>query len=226
MPFERSLRLVLRNDSPYDMHNYSFVEGRRLPQWDSSLGYLHAAWRRMAFQLTPDTDVQFYRVEGHGHLVGRAWSICTDEPLFEGFHFVMEGNNEVFVDGEDAPRADYLGSEDSFGFSWGWPRLHSGLWNGINFVRHDIPAQLSPYRFAHANAIPFDQSLEWRVDWSHEFPGSPWLNLLRNRNAAGGGWVDYATTHYWYQETVGHDHGPEMTLAERIRNLLHPNPPG
>jgi hypothetical protein len=225
MPFETSFRLVLRNDTPYDLLNYSYVEGRRLPRWDPSLGYLHAAWRRFALQLTPDTDVVFHRIEGHGHLIGRAWSVCTDDPLLEGFHFIMEGNNEVYIDEEPQPRADYLGSEDSFGFAWGWPQRHDGIRSGINYVHHQLPSQLSTYRFSTADAIPFSRSLEWRVDWSHEFPNNPWLGSLRARNANGGGWVDYALTHYWYQETVGHDHGSELPLADRIRPVLHPNPP-
>jgi hypothetical protein len=42
-------------------------------------------------------------------------------------------------------------------------------------------------------------------------------------HADGGGWVDYATTYYWYQETVGFEHAPLLPLAERVKTLLHPN---
>jgi hypothetical protein len=225
MPFEGQCRIVLRNETPVDLLNYAFVEWERLPQWDPSLGYFHAAWRRWAFQLSGDTDEPFFHVDGRGHLIGRHWSITTDDPLFQGCHFVMEGNNEVRIDGDAEPRADYLGSEDSFTFSWGWPELFEGRWAGINHVREKAPTELSTYRFLGHNAIPFNTSLDWRVDWTHEFPGNPFHDLLARRMADGGAWVDYATTHYWYQERPGYPHAPLPPLADRIRPVLHANPP-
>jgi hypothetical protein len=46
-----------------------------------------------------------------GRLVGRQYSIVTDQPVFRGFQIVMEGNNEVDIDGQQR-RLDYLGTED------------------------------------------------------------------------------------------------------------------
>jgi hypothetical protein len=86
MPFEQSAQVILRNDTPVDLGNYSFVEFERLPAWDETLGYFHATWRRFGFQLHGQTDQPFLHIEGAGHLIGRAWSVCTDEPLFAGLH--------------------------------------------------------------------------------------------------------------------------------------------
>ena len=225
MPFERSARVVLRNETKFNLGNYSFVEFDRLPAWDSSLGYFHATWKRFAFQLHSQTDEPFLHIDGCGHLIGRAWSVCTDEPLFNGFHFVMEGNNEVRIDGEAQPRADYLGTEDSFGFSWGFQRPYVGLYNGINYVRNETPSMLSIYRFHTHNAIRFERSLDWRIDWSHEFIGNTDFHAkAAERRAGDAGWVDYATTYYWYQREVGYPHGPLLPLAERVRPVLHTNP--
>ena len=225
MPFERSARVVLRNDTDRDIHNYSFVEWERLPTWENGLGYFHAAWKRFAFPLHADSDEHFFHVDGAGAFLGRSWSVCTDEPFFEGFHFVMEANNEYRLDGETRPRADYLGTEDSFGFSWGFRRLFSGLHNGINDVQHEIPARLSLYRFHAANAIQFAKSLDLRVNWSHEWRSNrAFQERIAARHAAGRGWIDYATTFYWYQQHVGFPHEPLLPLAERARDVLIPNP--
>ncbi len=224
MPFEKSIEIVLRNDTPHNLMNYSFVEFERLDQWrPDELGYFHATWRRWPFQLTPETNEVFFRAEGRGHLAGRHWSVVTDEPQFEGMWYIMEANNEVRVDDEATPRADYLGSEDSFAMSWGWPQTFAGLWNGANVVQERSPSMVSAYRFYHGAPIAFDKNLEWRVNWTHEYVFHHVQEYL-DRVAAGGCWVDYATTHYWYQEEPGHDHAPLLPLDERIKPVLRPNP--
>ncbi len=224
MPFRRSARVYLRNDTPYDMANYSFVEYELVPDIDADAGIFHATWRRFAFQLHSQTVETFFEVQGAGHLIGRAWSVSTDEPLFEGFHFVMEGNNSVFVDGEREPRLDYLGSEDSFGFSWGFRQPFSGLYAGINFVRHREPAQLSIYRFHLNNPIRFTRSLRWQVDWRHEFKGAhEFHRQLAERYRAGKAWMDYAVTTYWYQREAGYPHAPMPAWEERVKPLLQSN---
>ncbi len=224
MPFEKSARVVLRNDTPYNLANYSFVEFERLPSWEESLGYFHATWKRFAFQLHGETDQHFLHIDGTGHLIGRSWSICTDEPIFKGFNFVMEGNNEVRIDGNEKPIADYLGTEDSFGFSWGFQRPFSGLYNGINFVQNETPSMLSIYRFHGQNAIRFSKSLDWRIDWSHEFKTDKNFHKeLTRLYTEGRLWIDYATTYYWYQENAGYEHEPLIPLEERIKKVLRQN---
>jgi len=222
MPFETSARVVLRNETSYNLGNYSFVEFEKLPSWEKDLGYFHATWKRFAFQLHGRTDQHFLHIDGKGHLIGCAWSICTDEPFFKEFHFVMEGNNEIRIDGEKDPRADYLGTEDSFGFSWGFREPFIGIHNGINFVQHETPSMLSIYRFRDINAIRFNKSLDIRIDWSHEWLGNEnFQKAIAELYAKDHGWVDYATTYYWYQESVGYDHTPLMPLDERMRPILH-----
>jgi len=225
MPFEGSARVTLKNDTPHDLMNYSYVEFERLPSWEGELGYLHATWDREAFQLHGGTDRRFFHVDGRGHLLGRSWSICTDEPLFGDFHFVMEGNNEFRLDGEEEMRADYLGTEDSFGFSWGFRRPFAEVYSGMNFVQNGTPSMLSIYRFRGANVIRFSESLDLRIDWSNEFRSNrDFQRDLGRLHEAGRGWVDYATTFYWYQEEPGFRHGPLPELTDRVKNILHPNP--
>jgi len=223
MPFEKSARVMLRNDTDYNLMNYSFVDFERLPSWEENLGYFHATWKRFAFQLHGNTDQHFLHIDGTGHLIGRAWSICTDEPLFNGFNFVMEGNNEIRIDCEENPRADYLGTEDSFGFSWGFQRPFIGLYNGINFVQSK-PSMLSIYRFRRSNAIRFNSSFDLRIDWSHEFEtNESFQKELAELYVKDRLWIDYSTTYYWYQQKVGYEHEPMIPLNERARKVLHTN---
>jgi hypothetical protein len=225
MPFEKSARVMLRNDTSYDLMNYSYVEFEHLPSWEDDLGYFHASWGREAFPLHGGTDRPFFHVDGRGHLMGRAWSICTDEPFFKDFHFVMEGNNEIRIDGEVDPRADYLGTEDSFGFSWGFRQPFTGVYSGMNLVRNETPSMLSIYRFRGQNMIRFSESLDLRIDWSHEFSkNEDFQREMARLHEGDRGWVDYSTTFYWYQKEPGYKHDQLIPLAERVKDILHPNP--
>ena len=224
MPFEKSARVVLVNETKYDLMNYSFIEFEKLDSWNENHGYFHATWKRFAFQLNDNTNQHFFHVDGKGHLVGRSYSICTDEPMFKGFYYVMEGNNEVRIDGEDKPRVDYLGTEDSFGFSWGFQKVFKGLYNGMNFVHLVKPTLLSIYRFRGNNTIGFNKSIDLRINWANDFTDKKiFLKRISRINSKGRGWIDYATTYYWYQNTVGYEHEPLMPLNERIKLILKSN---
>lgn len=222
MPFAKRAQVVLRNDTTQDAMNYSYVEWEPLPQWNPELGYFHATWRRTAFQLTKDTKTTLFTAQGPGHLVGRQFSVLTDEPLFRDFNFVMEGNNEVDIDGRERA-LDYLGTEDSFTFSWGFQTPFAGLRAGMPFIRKGAPDMLSIYRFHDHLPIRFTRQLTWSIDWSHErmFTSRPeWAQ----RAKAGGCWVDYATVFYWYQDRPGgYQHEPLPPAAQRRLTLLHSN---
>ncbi|UCG59217.1 MAG: DUF2961 domain-containing protein [Phycisphaerales bacterium] len=220
MPFKSRARVVLRNDSDKNAMNYSYVEWETLPKWDDDLGYFHATYRRKCFQLTKDTDEVFFEAEAAGHIIGRQFSVATDESLFEDFNFVMEGNNEVDIDGRERV-IDYLGTEDSFTFSWGFRDTFAGLRAGMPLIEKGDTHCLSIYRFHDHMPIRFNKSLSWHINWSHEraFTKRPeWPEAVAN----GGCWVDYATVYYWYQDRPdGYNHEPLRPLSERQKILLH-----
>lgn len=221
MPFKTRARVVLRNDTDRNLMNYSYVEWERLPRWKDEYAYFHATYQRRAFQLTKDTAQTFFEVQGNGQLIGRQYSVETDEPLFRGFDTVMEGNNEVDIDGQSR-KLDYLGTEDSFTFSWGFQRTFAGRRAGMTLVKPDLPCQLSIFRFHDHLPIRFTNSLRWRIDWTQEhfFTARPeWAAAV----ARNGCWVDYATVYYWYQSVPGgYRHAPLPPVAERGRFMSRP----
>lgn len=221
MPFRSRARILLRNDTDLDAMDYSAVEWESLPAWDSSLGYFHATYRRQCFQLTPHTDQDVFDVEGSGHLVGRQYSITTDEPIFRDFIYLMEGNNEVDIDGQTRA-IDYLGIEDSFGFSWGFQAPFAGQHAGMTLVDRGMPRRVSVFRLHDAMPIRFRSRLRWHINWREErmFTGKPeWASAV-NR---GGCWVDLASVHYWYQnDPGGYRHAPIESIPDRQRAMLKP----
>lgn len=221
MPFRTAAKVVLSNETDIKLDNYSYVEWEPLAQWNPQLGYFHATYQRRTFQLSSDTDVMFFHVEGAGHLLGRQFSVATDEPVFKDFSFVMEGNNEVDIDGQER-RLDYLGSEDSFTFSWGFQNTFAGCRAGMPLVKTGDLNLLSIYRFHDHMPIRFTRDLTWSINWTHEFWQNPrWLEDIRKRRQEGGCWVDYATVFYWYQDSpAGFEHQPIEPLDRRTQDLL------
>ena len=230
MPFRARARVVLRNDTDKDAVNYSYVEWEKIPRWDDRYGYFHATFERRAFRLLPDTSELFFEVRGSGHLLGRQFTVTTDDPLFRGFYYVMEGNNEVAIDGRERA-LDYLGTEDSFTFSWGFRKTYSGRFAGMPLVEAGeggMPASLSIFRFYDHMPIRFRRSLSWRINWGQErhMHGSKDFEdgIGRLSNDPERCWVDYATVFYWYQsEPGGYAHAPLKPPAERRALMLHPN---
>ncbi len=214
MPFATRAKVVLRNDTTKDIMNYSYVEWEPLPQWQESLGYFHATWSHKLFQLSKDSHIEFINLQGAGHILGRQFSVATDEPGFRGFNIVMEGNNEVSIDGQERA-IDYLGTEDSFTFSWGFQKTFAGLRAGMPFVAPENPSMLSIYRFHDHQPIRFQRQLSWAINWreEHFFTAQP---LWAQRVAADGCWVQYDTVFYWYQNSpAGYQHEPLPPLEKR-----------
>ncbi len=219
MPFAKRARVVLRNDTNKNLMNYSYVEWENLPKWDDSLGYFHATYRRKCLQLTKETRECFFEVHGTGHVLGRQYSVITNEPLFRKYNFVMEGNNEIDIDGRER-QLDYLGTEDSFTFSWGFRETFAGLRAGMALVEVGDLNRLSMYRFHDHMPIRFTNSLRWSISWRNEtyFTQNPkWPEAVKN----DGCWVDYATVYYWYQKKPGgYKHEKLNSLEKRSSPLL------
>jgi len=145
IPFEKSCRVCLRNDTKFNLGNSSFVQFEELDNWDKTLGYFHSTYKRTSFQSTPETILPVFKLEDcSGHFIGQQLSISTDEKTFEGFSWLMEANNEIRIDTDkplgngpyskgQGPSYDYLGTECAFGFAWGWGK-NTGLRIGCPYI--------------------------------------------------------------------------------------------
>jgi len=215
MPFKKGARVLLRNDGPDRIHYYSFVEWEKLPRWERNLGYFHASYERRVFQLSNDTKQVMFETRGAGQLLGRYWLITTDDPIFRQWGGLMEGNNELDIDGQDC-KIDYLGSEDSFNFSWGFQRLWFGIRSGI--ITHTT-GELALYRFHDPMPIRFKQSLRWTLDYR-------WEHLNKNFapetvKAQNSRWVNYRMVWFWYLDSPGgYQHVPLRPLEERKQRFI------
>jgi hypothetical protein len=119
MPFRRSARLLLTNESDRDLArvfydvNYALVDAH-----PADVLYFHAHWRREKPTTLGDDFEILPRISGQGRYLGTHMGVITD-PAYGG-HWWGEGEVKVFLDGDSAsPTLVGTGTEDYIGTGWG-----------------------------------------------------------------------------------------------------------
>ncbi|MDE3742074.1 glycoside hydrolase family 172 protein [Maribacter polysaccharolyticus] len=97
--------------------------------WDDRSMYFNAAWRgEYPVSTRPFSDWNYVTLKGRGVYVGDALTIWNPVKRWWG-----EGDEKIWVDGEDFPSIFGTGTEDYYGYSWG------GMSN--DFYEHPFHAQ-------------------------------------------------------------------------------------
>ncbi|MEW5977802.1 MAG: glycoside hydrolase family 172 protein [Acidobacteriota bacterium] len=119
MPFRKSARLVLTNESGRDLsHVFYDINYTTSTEFSPDTLYFHAAWRReRPTTLGKDFEI-LPRVTGRGRFVGVNLGVVT-EPAY-GKTWWGEGEVKIFLDGDSQfPTLVGTGTEDYIGTGWG-----------------------------------------------------------------------------------------------------------
>lgn len=207
MPFRKSARVELVYDGAVKpgpelwrmMPCYSYVCYRTLTNVPANTGYFCASWKQETLRLGLK-DYVALEAKGKGKFVG--WNVTVRQP--GRYHPPGDENEKFYVDGETTPSIEFQGLEDSFGFSWGFPKTENmSLWMGyFPFMKGD-----AGYRFFVPDPISFEKSLKVTIGFGkHDNPG--WRqNYSKTRNS-----LQFSSTVYWYQ-TEPHAPLPPMPPA-------------
>ncbi len=123
------------------------------------------------------------QVEGEGTYVGTA--VSGDALWHRKFTF-LEGNEQIYVDGAEAPTWEGTGTEDFFNGAWYFSAgVNSRSFHGLPHFDEGPPPRMAAYRYLLSDRIGFSTSL--RVDMQH---GS--------RNSSPD--IYYRWVSYWYQK--------------------------
>ena len=128
MPFRKAAKVELVYDGPVapgdtlweQMPCYSYVMYRTAEKIPDDRGYFHAYWRQQTLLLGRD-DYLALDAKGKGKFVG--WNVTIRRP--GGGDYPVDENEKFTIDGEKTPSIEFQGLEDSFGFSWGFPKSQS-----------------------------------------------------------------------------------------------------
>lgn len=223
MPFATHCRIELTNDSdervPHFYYAFNYLEFDHL---DDDVGRFHAKWRRTTTEIgKPFTILE---AQGRGHFTGCILSM-QQAPWKEGFDY-LEGDEQIYIDGESFPSIHGTGTEDYFNGGWYFiSGEFAAPYHGV-ILKDEMRSRVIAYRFHVPDAIPFEQSI--RVDMEHGGPNADTIAIRRSEgkpidldaidwsgaNDTPG--CDYSSVAYWYQEEPHTDFAPMPPVHKRL----------
>ncbi len=178
MPYGRSGRLELINVGREPVN--ATLHAVTSPwHWDDRSMHFHTAWHYEAgLKVPPYRDWNYVRIAGRGVYAGDSLAVYNPQPAWYG-----EGDEKIWVDGENFPSHLGTGTEDYYDYSWAPKPVFQRPFN--NLVRVDQPMTQGwnvMSRTRNLDNIPFRTSLQFDMELIPWRPGA----------------MIYCATTYWY----------------------------
>ncbi len=193
MPFRKSARVEIANqgDKPVSLlyYNIDWVKKESLPR---DTPYFYAQYRQ-EYPVMKGEDYVVLDTKGKGHYVGTVLAVRTRSPSWFG-----EGDEKVYLDGEEQPSLWGTGTEDYFLSAWGLKKTGTPYFGVPYFDQWGIVGgHTSAYRWHVADPIVIGRRI--RVTFEH----FGWIAPDENPENKSTSWNeredDYASVAYWYQ---------------------------
>lgn len=242
MPFRKSARIVVVNESGRDNGIYYDVAATLGDEHDDNMLYFHSHWRRENYtELRRDMTI-LPKVEGRGRFLGCNLGVRL-HPQMRTFWW-GEGEVKIYLDGDaQYPTLCGTGTEDYIGTGYG-QGLFSHAYQGNQFIGKDSGG-FGFYRFHIPDPVYFHEDIRVTI----QVMGGPTLGrLLEEINKdpnlkfmkAGDGTEyytreeleanrdrgevmeridDHCATAYWYMDKPENGLPPLAPSAERIKDL-------
>jgi hypothetical protein len=174
MPFRQSMVLSLSNAGtvPYTVDIRLRVGARRFTGRD---WHLRAQWGALTRDSWPPFDTTVLDTTGEGKVVGTVYEIANPVLVWWG-----EGDQKVRVDGESFPSTFGTGTEDDYGFAYGYNEKFTRPYHAQ--TRVDGPwsgGHVSLNRWYVLDALPFRRSIRFDQEMWHWMPCRPtWSHVV------------------------------------------------
>jgi len=217
MPFANGAIIEIDNETASWANVYFYVDYEELDRLEDVLGRFHAQWRRenptqgwgdgmdlireiwKAPNLEGRGNYVILEAQGRGHYVGCNLNIDQFEPQKNPWY--GEGDDMIFIDGDQMPTLHGTGTEDYFGMAWCPTQEFHGPYHGLtHYPGEKWFRRNSMYRFHIEDPVHFQNSIRVTIEHGH-------ANCLAN---------DYSSTAYWYQ-TEPHATPPKLPSKEDRR---------
>lgn len=237
MPFRKSAKITVTNEGEQSIDAFYFnIDWEKHPQLPENTLYFHAQYKQETptigwtneWNLNSDEIVNTFEnpkgegnyvileARGKGHYLGVTHSIIQNQGDWWG-----EGDEMVFIDGEQKPRIHGTGAEDYYLGAW----CYGGC--GINPFGNSQPefdydgygnpmnggdnrgAEWTVYRFHDESPITFNESIKMTIEHGHANHRSD----------------NYYTVAYWYQNEPHKPFEALPGVEERIPMLFNTDGP-
>ncbi len=205
MPFARSARIEVVNESGRPVNSLHYqIDYQKLDSLEN-VGRFHAQWRRDVRTSSGENYVVL-EAEGKGQYVG---TILEMQGLKKDLSF-LEGDENVFVDGEATASIKGTGTEDYFSSGWYFSKgTYSAPLHGLILKDDTSHFRIVAYRFHLGDQIPFQRNIRFTIEHGHA-----------NKEVS-----DYSSVAFWYQEEP-HKKFHAILAANRRIPLRAVIPPG
>jgi len=192
MPFRKSARIEIINQSekPISLlyYNIDWIQ-KKIPK---KTPYFYAQYRQ-EYPAESGKDYVVLDTQGKGHYVGTVLSVRTRSPSWFG-----EGDEKIYIDGEEKASIWGTGTEDYFLSAWGLKTTSTPYFGVPYFDQWGIVGgHTSAYRWHISDPIVFNKSI--RVTFEHY----GWISSDENPTQKVHSWNeredDYSSVAFWYQ---------------------------
>jgi hypothetical protein len=170
MPFKKHIKVEIENRSDVELVGYGAIQVQ--PVSRRSLNDLHELRvdYRVGRETIPENIIELLNVNCGGEIVAHWLQLDSDEKLCKNGEYMCEGNAEFYLDGEEIPSVEYLGTEDLYGYSWGFQGIQSDGKSAIFRVENkkDGGAIIGMLRCREIDRIPFDKSCKLLLNYRNE----------------------------------------------------------
>lgn len=184
MPFKKRAKITITNEADKDIRAFYWnIDWQQHEKLDDDILYFHAQYRQ-EYPTVIGKDYRILEVNGSGHYVGVTLSI--EKALRPGWY--GEGDEKIYIDGEERPSIWGTGTEDYFLTAW-CPSVHHTAFAGCSIWQHcKHPGdKMTGYRFHILDPVPFEKKII--VDIEHGWTSE-------NKDFED----HYSSVAYWYQK--------------------------
>lgn len=172
MPFEKEAKITLLNLSDQDVEVVTGEARTGDWQWDDRSMHFCSTWHELRHAETrrgssrPGDgayDVNYVTIEGQGVYVGDTLTIFNGGSRWWG-----EGDEKIYIDGEDFPSHFGTGTEDYYGYAWCLPAAFSAPFHAQPEGGGNLRGGFSVNsRYRALDAIPFKKSIKFDMENWH-----------------------------------------------------------
>jgi len=170
MPFREHIRIEIENLSDNELFGYMTIQAEALDKWDETLCHLAVDWRQGGARI-PEEKLTLLDIHGKGALVAHWLEFEAENSLCRNGEYLCEGNDEIYIDGEAEPSHECLGTEDFYGFSWGFHGVQS---DGRAAIIHEQEQDgggvvLAMLRCRLEDRVSFEKNISLVINYQNEY---------------------------------------------------------